>query len=58
VTRVQRYLFELLAPRRYRRMVNRELEDAAREDKYVRGLLAERAQIIAAMVAMKHKITA
>ena len=58
MTRVQRYLFELLAPNRFRRMVNRELETAAREDEYVRGLLAERAQIMAAIVAMKHKITA
>lgn len=32
MTRVQRYLFELLAPRKYRRMVNRKLEDAARRD--------------------------
>ena len=34
LTRVQRYLFELLAPRKYRRMVNRKLEDAARADRY------------------------
>lgn len=32
LTRVKKYLFELVAPRRFRRMVNRVLYDAAAAD--------------------------